>query len=300
MPTRTDNADTGYLTLRQQPFTLLRPPVQKIPFVFSSPHSGRLYPQSFVDSSRLGGVNLRRSEDAFVDRIFTSVVALGAPLITARFPRALVDANRAPTELDPSMFDGELTIPVDPASPRVSAGLGVIPRIVRHGLEIYDEKVSAQAAEERLHQFHRPYHAALGQLVRETHATFGVALLIDCHSMPSGAAGPDVILGDRHGLSSAAYVTLAARRAFEELGFTVARNVPYAGGYTTQLYGRPAQGTHSLQIEINRALYLDEEAISLKPAFGSVCSRIAAAIERLVDLCAMSGLPAFAFPQAAE
>jgi len=300
MPNRTDNADWGYLTLRQQPFTLLRPAAQKVPFVFSSPHSGRLYPQSFADSTCLGSVDLRRSEDAFVDWIFASALDLGAPLIAARFPRVLVDANRAPTELDPSMFDGALTIPVDPGSPRVNAGLGVIPRIVRHGLEIYDDKVSAEAAEERLEQFHRPYHAALGRLVRETHAAFGVALLIDCHSMPSGAAGPDVILGDRHGLSSAAYVTLAARRAFEEQGFSVARNVPYAGGYTTQLYGRPAQGTHSLQIEINRALYLDEEAIAPTPAFGSVRSRIAASLERLIALCAASGLPAFAVRHAAE
>ncbi len=293
-------ADRGFAALREQPFVLRRPPTQKVPFVFSSPHSGRLYPTTFVDSSRLGGINLRRSEDAFVDEIFASALDIGAPLIAARFPRALVDVNRAPTELDPSMFDGQLTLPVDASSPRVNAGLGVIPRIVRQGLEIYGEKVSAEVAEERLAQFYRPYHAALRQLVDETNAIFGIVFLIDCHSMPSGAGGPDIVLGDRHGLSSALLLTIAAQRALEAQGFRVARNIPYAGGYTTQLYGRPERGMHALQIEINRAVYLDEEAIAPTPAFRCVCARIAAALARLVDLCSASAAPPFFFAYAAE
>jgi N-formylglutamate deformylase len=293
-------ADRDFAVLRQQPFVVRRPPAQRVPFVFSSPHSGRLYPTTFISSSSLGGTNLRRSEDAFVDEIFASALDLGAPLIAARFPRALVDANRAPTELDPSMFDGRLTLPVDAASPRVSAGLGVIPRIVRQGLEIYRQKVSAEVAEERLAQFYRPYHAALGQLVTETLSIFGIVFLIDCHSMPSGAGGPDVVLGDRHGLSSASLLTFAAQRALEAQGFRVARNTPYAGGYTTQLYGHPARGMHALQIEINRAVYLDEEAIVPSPAFGCVRARIAAALARLVDLCFAPGAPSFDFVHAAE
>lgn len=304
MPNRTETeaqgamADRGYAMLRQQPFVLRRPPAQTAPFVFSSPHSGRFYPATFINSSRLGGTNLRRSEDAFVDEIFAAALDIGAPLIAARFPRVLVDANRAPTELDPSMFDGDLTLPVDAGSPRVSAGLGVIPRIVRQGLEIYREKVSAEIAEERLAQFYRPYHAALRQLVSETRTIFGIVFLIDCHSMPSGAAGPDIVLGDRHGLSSALFLTLAAQQAFEAQGFRVARNIPYAGGYTTQLYGDPTQGMHALQIEINRGLYLDEETVALSPAFRCICARIAAALASLV--CAVSRTPVCDFAHAAE
>jgi N-formylglutamate amidohydrolase len=295
-----DIADRGFAKLCQQPFVLRRPPNQTVPFVFSSPHSGRLYPATFINSSRLGEINLRRSEDAFVDEIFASALDIGAPLIAACFPRVLVDANRAPTELDPSMFDGELALPVDAASTRVNAGLGVIPRVVRQGLEIYHGKVSAEVAEGRLTQFHRPYHAALSQLLSETRRIFGTVYLIDCHSMPSGVAGPDIVLGDRHGLSAAPFVTLAAQRALETQGLRVARNSPYAGGYTTQLYGHPARGMHALQIEINRALYLDEETIVPGAAFLDVCGRIAAALASLVDLCSQSEGPFCCFAHAAE
>lgn len=293
-------ADEGFAALRQRPFVLRLPAARKVPFIFSSPHSGRLYPETFVNSSRLGERNLRRSEDAFVDEIFSSALDVGAPLIWARFPRVLVDANRAPTELDPSMFDGQLTLPLDVGSPRVTAGLGVIPRIVRQGLEIYREKVPAEVVAERLTQFHRPYHAALRQLVSETYALFGVVYLIDCHSMPSGAGGPDIVLGDRHGLSSGPFLTLAAQEALEAQGFRVVRNTPYAGGYTTQAYGHPSQGMHALQIEINRALYLDEETITPNSAYGSICARIASAVTALVQRCSMPGAQVPDFSAAAE
>jgi N-formylglutamate amidohydrolase len=285
----TSNALPG--ALLAEPFTLREPDLHTSPLVFASPHSGRIYPASFVRQSRLSPLNLRRSEDAFVDELFAGAVDIGAPLIAACFPRAFLDVNRAPAEIDAAMFDGPLAMTVNAASPRVNAGLGVIPRIVRDGAEIYREKVPAREAQERLALFYRPYHAALARLIEGARERFGAALLIDCHSMPSAAAVPDIVLGDRYGLSAAPPVIRAAERAFEAQGFRVARNVPYAGGFTTQLHGRPARGVHALQIEINRALYLDEETIEPAPAFAEIAARISAALRDIARLSDNLGRP---------
>ena len=273
--------DETLASLHAEPFRVIIPEIQSSPFVFSSPHSGNLYPSGFTRQSRLSASNLRRSEDAFVDKLFLSAPDIGAPLIAARFPRAFVDVNRAPGELDPSMFDGPLPLPCDGAGPRVSAGLGVIPRIVRDGAEIYRQRLPASEAELRITRFHRPYHAALAGLVDATHRRFGAAILVDCHSMPSAAAAPDIILGDRYGLSAAPLVTRAFERAFEHQGFHVMRNVPYAGGYTTQLYGHPSRNVHAIQVEINRGLYLDEERIEPTAGFSEIARRIAASLTEL-------------------
>jgi len=276
--------DGALAALYLQPFHIQRPATQAVPFVFASPHSGRIYPESFVSRSRLGAVALRRSEDAFVDELFAPVVSLGAPLIAANFPRAFVDANRSPAELDEGMFDGELDVPVDAASPRVSAGLGVIPRIVRDGAEIYRAKLPSGEAEARLNRLYKPYHAALAALVAETRAKFGVCVVIDCHSMPSAAAVPDIVLGDRYGISAAAPLTRIAEHVLERNRFTVSRNTPYAGGYTTSFYGKRTQGIHALQIEINRSLYLDEDRIVRANDFPRVQQRLAAALTQLVAI----------------
>ncbi len=283
-------------------FDLVRPAQQHVPFIFASPHSGRLYPREFIANSGLSALSLRRSEDAFVDQLFNSVATLGAPMIAARFPRAYLDVNRAPTELDPSIFDGPLTLPSEPASTRVHAGLGVIPRIVRDGAEIYRQKLPAREAEERIARLYRPYHAALEKLIDETHKRFGTAILIDCHSMPSAAAVPDIVLGDRYGMSAAHALMRRAEREFEQRGFSVARNAPYAGGYTTHLHGRPMLGTHALQIEVNRALYLDEERIAPLPQFGDVRTRIAEALRGLatIEPAVLRGNGPRAMPWAAE
>ncbi|HWE06802.1 MAG TPA: N-formylglutamate amidohydrolase [Rhizomicrobium sp.] len=282
-----------------EPVRLIRPARQSSPFVFASPHSGRLYPASFVERSRLNRTTLRRSEDAFVDELFSAVVALGAPLILARFPRAYLDANRAPAELDAAMFEGALPMTVDRASPRVHAGLGIIPRVVREGVEIYREKLTAREAGERIARFYRPYHAALDRLVAETRARFGAAIVIDCHSMPSAAAAPDIILGDRLGLAAAAEVTSAAEFAFGGAGFRIARNAPYAGGHTTLLHGRPGTGIHAVQIEINRGLYLDEERVERGLRFAETRRRISGALRDLIG-CAACLARAPAAPLAAE
>lgn len=268
--------------LRAEPVRVHRPREQTVPFVFASPHSGRLYPPSFVARSRLNPVALRRSEDAFVDELFAPVVASGAPLLLARFPRAYLDANRAPAELDLSMFEGHLPFIVDRASPRVHAGLGIIPRVVREGVEIYRERLLAREAEERIALFYRPYHAALEGLVAYTRARFGFAIVVDCHSMPSAASAPDIVLGDRLGQAAAPQITYAAECAFTARGFRVARNTPYAGGHTTQLHGRPGAAAHALQIEINRALYLDEERVEKGPRFAEFARLIAAALADLI------------------
>jgi len=282
------------------PFRLERPVRQTVPFLFASPHSGRCYPASLLERSRLDAVSLRRSEDAFVDELFAGAVGLGAPLLSAHFPRAFLDVNRGSAELDAGMFNAPLDVPVDAPSPRVSAGLGVIPRIVRDGAEIYRGKLDRTEADTRLSQLYEPYHRALAGLMTETRARFGVAVLIDCHSMPSALSVPDIVLGDRYGASAAPGLTARAEAAFTREGFSVARNTPYAGGHTTVLYGKVAAGCHALQIEVNRALYLDEDRIAKKTAFESVRARLTRAMQWLTAMpLSQLGRPD-SLPEAAE
>ena len=276
--------DAALALLYSRPFQILRPARQGLPFVFASPHSGRIYPASMVEKSRLDALTLRRSEDAFVDELFAGVTALGAPLLAARFPRAYCDANRAPGELDVQMFSGPLMMAVDTPGPRVQAGLGVIPRIVRDGAEIYRGKLLPADAGARLAHLYRPYHAALMALVEETIARFGTAIVVDCHSMPSALAAPDIVLGDRYGASAPPALTAWTENAFADAGFSIVRNSPYAGGYTTALYGRGPAGCHALQIEINRSLYLDEETLQRRPCFDTVQKRLNEALAKLTTM----------------
>ncbi len=276
--------DSALAALYLQPFAIQRPATQTVPFVFASPHSGRVYPASFVSQSRLSALSLRRSEDAFVEELFASGTGLGAPLLAANFPRAFVDANRNPAELDAAMFDGDLGVAVEQLSPRVTAGLGVIPRIVRDGAEIYRGKLRPSEAQARLDRLYKPYHAALAGLVEETRSRFGVCVVVDCHSMPSAAAAPDIVLGDRYGMSAATAVIRLAEAAFERQRFAVTRNAPYAGGYTTHIYGRRNQGVHALQIEVNRSLYLDEDRIVRSGDFAKLQTRLGAALRQLTAI----------------
>lgn len=249
---------------------ILAPAQQSVPFVFASPHSGANYPDAFVAASRLDPVSLRRSEDSFVDEFFIAAPTFGAPLLRALFPRAFVDPNREPYELDPEMFEGALPDYVNTTSPRVAGGLGTVARVVTTGAEIYRDKLDFAEAVHRVETYYRPYHQALERLIGDTRKSFGACILIDCHSMPSvggpmdrdpGAPRVDFVLGDRHGSSCSPELLLRVERLFEKNGFVVARNAPYAGGFTTAHYGRPADGVHALQIEINRALYMDEAKV---------------------------------------
>ena len=283
-----------------RPFRLVRPAAQAVPFIFASPHSGRRYPASLAAASRLDALMLRRSEDAFVEELFANVVELGAPLLAAEFPRAFLDVNRGMGEIDAAMFAGPLKMAVDAPTPRVAAGLGVIPRIVRDGAEIYRGKLKPDDAALRLEKLYQPYHRSLAALVEETHARFGMAVVIDCHSMPSVLGAPDIVLGDRYGASAAPALSQLAQAAFTREGLSVARNAPYAGGYTTMLHGRTARGCHALQIEVNRGLYLDEEKIVRKEGFEALKLKLTAALTRITRIDRAILRPTRDLPHAAE
>ena len=274
--------DPVLASLYEEPVVVRRPKEQLLPFVFASPHSGRDYPSSFVAESRLSPLMLRRSEDAYADALFGSVTTFGAPLLCARFPRAYVDANRAAGELDPEMFDAALPFAIDAASPRVAAGLGVIPRVVREGAEIYRARLATEEASMRLERLYHPYHDALAQLVEDTYRHFGCAVVVDCHSMPSAPSAPNIVFGDCHGTSVSPELMAHAQEAFAKAGFSTARNAPYAGGYTTHRYSKREQGVHALQIEVNRGLYLDEERIETLAHFEVVKARLRFALLQLV------------------
>jgi len=244
--------------------------------IFASPHSGRVYPTQMMSASNLDGGQIRCSEDAHVDGLIEGGLEHGATLLINRFARAYVDVNREPYELDQAMFEDELPAFARGRSARVAAGLGAIARIVADGQEIYNRKLTFAEARGRIEQVHEPYHDALQALIIEAMDRFGRALVIDWHSMPSAAARTgqgtacDFVLGDRYGRACSRQVIEAAERTLSGLGYQVARNNPYAGGYTTEHYGRPQSGVHALQIEINRALYLDEARVCASPAFAGV------------------------------
>ena len=255
------------------PFTILAPRVQSAPFVLCSPHSGRVYPRQFVAQSRLDPQTLRKSEDCLVDDLFDGAAALGVPMIAARFPRAFVDVNREPYELDPELFADPLPDYANSQSVRVIGGLGTIARIVADGEEIYRTRLSVEEGLARIEQLYFPFHVALQSLIAETKARFGYAILIDCHSMPSAQTAqssgprPDFVLGDRFGTACDPKLTRFLRDTLSTEGYDVQLNKPYAGGYITEHYGRPYRGVQALQMEINRALYLDERRFTPSAGF---------------------------------
>jgi N-formylglutamate amidohydrolase len=254
------------------------------PLVFASPHSGRLYPEDMMSAAALDAVSIRRSEDAFVDDLIASAPSHGAAMITAKFARAYIDLNREPFELDPTMFADELPAFARARTARVAAGLGAIARVVSEGQEIYHRKLMFAEARRRIDGAHRPYHKALTALMAEAQAAHGFAILVDWHSMPAAAAKAagrerpcDVVLGDRFGAACAGVLPTRVERELERMGYRVTRNTPYAGGYTTEHYGQPHRRVHALQIEINRALYLDEATLAPTSGF----ERLRAHIEQL-------------------
>jgi N-formylglutamate amidohydrolase len=262
------------------PFRLLAPERPFAPVVFTSAHSGRAYSADLMAGVRLCPLSLRRSEDCFVDELFAAAPAHGAPLLAANFPRAFCDANREAWELDPAMFTDKLPDWVNTTSSRVSAGLGTIAKVVASGEPIYAVKLPFREAERRIFTYWHPFHDTLGRLINDIKARFGYCLLIDCHSMPSGGnrrsgiRPVDFVLGDLHGSACASRVTRAAESLLGGKGYLVRRNDPYAGGFITRQYGRPADDVHVLQIEIARALYMDETRIERLPGFPAVQRQI--------------------------
>lgn len=245
-------------------FQYSEPAELRVPFLFNSPHSGRIYPKSFLEQSVLDNFTIRISEDCYVDLLFNGVVGLGAAFMAANFPRAFLDVNRERYELDPDMFFEPLPESVPKPSMRVLAGLGTIPKIVATGVQIYNGRIHLDDAMERIEKLYVPYHDHLAAKLLTMRNRFGFAVLIDCHSMPGklkffdGGGQPDFILGDQNGQSCAnAFVEYAAE-CLSRKGYQVTLNRPYSGGFITTHYGRPSENIHALQIEINRSLYLDE------------------------------------------
>src|ERR1700719_411612 len=271
-------------------FEALEPAECRGPVLFNSPHSGRIYPRAFLLTSRLDLATLRRSEDSFVDDLIAGIAARGHPIMKAHFPRCYVDVNREPYELDPRMFDGRLPSFANTRSMRVAGGLGTVARVVGDAQEIYDQRIPVDDALRRIEGLYKPYHRALRKLVTRIHRDFGSAVLVDCHSMPS-TAGPkderpraDIVLGDRYGTSCVAVIADTVEVALRERGYTVSRNKPYAGGFITEHYGNPTAGLHSVQLEINRALYMDERRFERSKSFSTVAQDLETISDRLNEI----------------
>ena len=285
------------------PFETRSAAEQRVPFVFNSPHSGRHYPDRFLAMVRLDRSAIRRSEDCYVDELFGSAVMLGAPLLAANFPRAYLDVNREPWELDPRMFAEPVPSYANIRSARVAGGLGTVPKLVGEGLDIYPARLPLSEAVNRIETIYKPYHEQLKRLVTRTHARFGFAILVDCHSMPAsiriGENGvrPDFIIGDRFGASASPALTEHAIGLLVAMGYTVAHNKPYAGGFITEHYGRPGKGLHTLQIEVNRGLYMNERTFQKSPGFDALADDLA---RFTADLMALPEHHFYGLPLAAE
>lgn len=272
------------------PFRLTMPDSWTTSVIFASPHSGRDYPASFLQASVLDERAIRTSEDAFVDLLFGSAPRQGAPLLAARAPRAYIDLNRSPDELDPALIEDVRRVT---HNPRVSSGLGVVPRVVANGRSIYRGKLKRADAEARLTGIWHPYHRQLRKLLDDSHARFGEAILIDCHSMPHEAIDsichgkgprPDIVLGDRFGAAAGTKIVEHVEAAFASAGLTVARNAPFAGAYTAQHYGRPSRHQHVVQVEIDRALYMNEKTIQPNENFESFRTLISEVVAVLAGI----------------
>ncbi|MDE0046879.1 MAG: N-formylglutamate amidohydrolase [bacterium] len=280
-----------------QVLEVINPDRRTLPVLVSSPHSGRNYDPSFLGMTRLDSQAIRRSEDAFVDRLIAGVPALGAPTIAALFPRAWIDVNREPGELDCTMFEGRMSASPGHSSPRVRAGLGIIPRVVAGGEEIYRSRLPVSEAQRRIASCYTPYHAALESLIDETRRLFGAVCLIDCHSMPTARPAcdrkpVDIVLGDRFGTSCAPAVSRAATAALQAQGATVRRNNPYPGGHITMRYGRPDLGMHAIQIEVDRRLYLDEATVEPTAGMAATARLLEAAILAIARVVRIPEKPA--------
>nr|WP_292774020.1 N-formylglutamate amidohydrolase [Mesorhizobium sp.] len=272
------------------PFEVRQSAEQRVPFVFNSPHSGSHYPERFMALTKLDAMEIRRSEDSYVDQLFGAAVPLGAPMLAANFPRAYLDVNREPWELDPRMFAEPVPSFANIRSARVAGGLGTVPKLVGEGLDIYAARLPLAEAVGRIEAIYKPYHDTLKRLLSSTHARFGYAVLIDCHSMPANirigenGARPDFIIGDRFGTSASRALSDTAISVLLSLGYSVAHNKPYAGGFITEHYGRPAKRLHALQIEVNRGLYMDERTMRKLSRFDALADDMARLIAELMAM----------------
>ena len=272
------------------PFEIVEPAQWRAPMVFNSPHSGSVYPKEFLASSRIDLPALRRSEDSFMDDMIRDLAARGFGTVQVNFPRSYVDVNREPYELDPRMFTGRLPSFANTRSMRVAGGLGTIPRVVGDGQDIYRERLDVDDALKRIEILYKPYHRALRRLINGAHRAFGTAIVVDCHSMPSVGVSrdepprPDVVIGDRYGTSCSPLLTDTVEDTLKQLGYSVGRNKPYAGGFITEHYGNPASGLHTIQIELNRAIYMDERRRERGPRFAQVVADFSAVADAIAEI----------------
>src|SRR5262245_60904561 len=272
------------------PFEISEPAEWRAPFLFNSPHSGSAYPDAFLDVSRIDLATLRRSEDSFMDELIGGLSERGFAVVRVHFPRSYIDVNREPYELDPRMFIGRLPSFANTRSMRVAGGLGTIPRVVGDGQEIYRERLSVDDALSRIETLYKPYHRALRRLINKVHQAFGTVVVVDCHSMPSIGVSrdeprrPDMVIGDRYGTSCAPLLPDVVEDTMTRLGYSVGRNKPYAGGFITEHYGNPASGLHAIQIELNRAIYMDERRREKSARFAQVAADFAALAEVLATI----------------
>jgi N-formylglutamate amidohydrolase len=272
------------------PFEIMEPAEWRAPIIFNSPHSGSFYPSEFLNASRIDLPTLRRSEDSFMDELITDLSGRGFAVIRVHFPRSYVDVNREPYELDPRMFIGRLPSFANTRSMRVAGGLGTIPRVVGDGQEIYRERLSVDDALSRIETLYKPYHRALRRLINKVHQAFGTVVVVDCHSMPSIGVSrdeprrPDMVIGDRYGTSCAPLLPDVVEDTMTGLGYSVGRNKPYAGGFITEHYGNPASGLHAIQLELNRAIYMDERRREKSARFAQVAADFAALADVLATV----------------
>jgi N-formylglutamate amidohydrolase len=272
------------------PFEIVEPLQWRAPIIFNSPHSGSVYPDDFLIASRIDLPTLRRSEDSFMDELIADLSRRGFPVVRVKFPRSYVDVNREPYELDPRMFSGRLPSFANTRSMRVAGGLGTIPRVVGDGQEIYRERLAVEDALLRIETLYKPYHRALRRLINRVHQTFGTVVVVDCHSMPSIGVSrdeprrPDVVIGDRYGTSCAQLLPDIVEATMGRLGYSVGRNKPYAGGFITEHYGNPASGLHAIQLELNRAIYMDERRREKSPRFAQVAADFAKLADALATV----------------
>ena len=275
---------------RPPPFEIVEPAEWRAPIIFNSPHSGSAYPDAFLGASRIDLPTLRRSEDSFMDELIGNLGTAGYAVVRVHFPRSYVDVNREPYELDPRMFAGRLPSFANTRSMRVAGGLGTIPRVVGDGQDIYRERLAVDDALSRIETLYKPYHRALRRLINRVHQNFGTAVVVDCHSMPSIGVSrdeprrPDLVIGDRYGTSCSPLLPDRVEQTMSRLGYSVGRNKPYAGGFITEHYGNPASGLHVIQLELNRAVYMDERRREKGPRFAQVVADFAKLADALATV----------------
>lgn len=274
----------------QQAFICHNPENSQTNVIFNSPHSGRLYNTNFLKQAALSFKDIRASEDFYVDQLLTSVTQTDATLLEACFPRAFVDVNRAASDLDQKLIE---KLKMNNSDPRTAAGLGVIPRVVGEGIEIYQQKLSLEEVNIRLNTYYFPYHEKLQKLINQAIENFGTAILFDFHSMPhnclenrasKNSCLPEIVLGDCFGSSCSSKFSQQVYDIFVSEGFNVTRNDPFSGGFITKNYGVSHQNIQAIQIEIDRSLYMDEKNLTLGAGYLKLKNKLHNVVHALSDL----------------